>query len=137
MSDSTTDQPLLTIHSIGNEIALALTPTHVVVRLSDEQLAKARQEIESEPERQRPGLIGAFVRAVTGFASHVVATTVRYPIADIDSVTNDNGVLTFKYNKRHMPSLDTFATDHGKPAYSNADAEAFVAKFNELKRAQG
>lgn len=137
MSESENEQPLLTIHSVGNEIALSLTQTHVVVRLSDEQLAKARQEIESEPDRQAPGLVGSFVRMVTGFASRVVGTTVRYPIADIDSVTNANGVLTFKYNKKHTPSLDTFATDHGKPAYSNADAEAFVAKFNELKRAQG
>lgn len=134
MSEHNAEQPLLSITSIGGEVTLELTATQVRMRLSDELLAKVRGEIEAEPERQSPGLVGAFVRAVTGFVSHMVGTTISSPLADIDSVTNDHGVLTFTYNKKHTPSFGDVHTDGKAPRYSEADAAAFVAKFNELKR---
>lgn len=137
--------PLLTITSQEDAVELQLTREHVRMKLSEKVMEEFRSEVRSDPDVQAPGLIGSFVRAVTGAAEKLMSSSITYPIADIESVAYRDGALVFTYRKRHVTTfgdiqvrLDGISARGGAKTsalttFAPADAENFVQQFAKVK----
>lgn len=133
-------EPILTITSREDAVELILTQDTVTMKLSEAVLEQFRKEVADDPDVQAPGLLGKFVRAVTGFAGKMLNTTIAYPIYDIASVEDRAGTLVFTYLRRQRPSFEdiNFMFDDKQKvsslaAFAPADAAAFAARFAALK----
>lgn len=132
--------PLLTITSREDAVELILTQDTVRMKLSEAILEQFRKEVSDDPDVQAPGLIGKFVRAVTGAAGKLLSTSIEYPIYDIASVEDRAGTLVFTYLRRQHPSFEdiSMSFDDKKrvsalAAFAPADAAAFAERFATLK----
>lgn len=138
-------EPLLTIASQDGAVELQLTREQVRMKLSESVLEEYRSEVRSDPDVQASGLIGSFVRAVTGAVEKLISSSITYAIADIDSVAYRDGALVFTYRKRHMPTFDVVqisqdgdvngsgARRSALAAFTPADAQEFVQRFTSVK----
>lgn len=136
-------EPILTITSREDAVELILTQDTVRMKLSEKILEEYRREVANDPDVQAPGLLGKFVRAVTGAAGKLLSTTIEYPVYDIASVEDRAGTLVFTYLRRQHPSFEDISMgfDDKKrvsalASFAPADAAAFAARFAALK-AQG
>ncbi len=136
-------EPLLTITSTNDGVALVLTDTTVSMKLSDAILQQAQaemqQDLQNDPDVQKGGLAARFARFVTTAVEGFLRHTIEYSIRDIASVAYENGGLVFTYAKKQAFSFETVSID-GTPAlksFAEADARAFVQRFAEVKARQG
>jgi len=131
-------EPVLVITS-ADAVELVLTDTTVSLRLSGKVRNEVHAEIANDPDVQSPGFAGRFARFVTGAVEKFIEKSIEYPLADVTSATYSGGALVFTYAHKKHPSFETVNVgQNGKnvpvlETFSPEDAQAFVAKFNELK----
>ena len=132
--------PILTITSREDAVELILTQDTVRMKLSEKILEEFRREVANDPDAQAPGLLGSFVRAITGAAGKFLSTTIDYPIYDIASVEDRAGTLVFTYLRKQRPSfeditmiLDDKQKVNALASFAPADAAAFAERFAQVK----
>jgi len=134
-------EPLLAITS-ADAIELVLTDSTVSMRFSEKVRGEVHAEIAAEPEIQSPGLAGRFARFVTGAVEKFINKTIEYPLADVTSAEYTGGALVFTYTHKQHPSFESINVgqngQNGKnvpvlQTFAPEDAQAFVAKFREVK----
>lgn len=135
-------EPLLTITSTNDGVALVLTDSSVSMKLSDTILQQAQREMQQDMQNdrdvQKGGLAARFAHFVTTAVEGLLHHTIEYSIRDIASVAYQDGGLVFTYSKKQVLSFETISVD-GKPAlksFAEADARAFVQRFAEVKARQ-
>lgn len=134
---------LLTITSQTGAIDLALTATSVQMRLAGKVLDEVHAELASADEQTQaePAWAARFAHFITRSVGKLVSKNIEVPISDIASVEYTDGKLVFHYVKKPLLSFETVSTSEGKQnipvlqTFSEADAQAFVAKFAEAKAA--
>lgn len=135
-------EPLLTIISRDNAVELSLTSDRVHMTLAESALQEFRNDVRADPDAQAAGLIGRFVRFVTGAADKLLSSGIEYAIADIESVTVRNGTLVFVYGRRSYPSFDAVSivldgvNTPALAAFAPADAQTFAERFAAEKAQQ-
>ena len=129
---------IMTIHTTGGEVALSLSSVAITMRLSEATLAQAHQEIQDDPDVSAGGWAGNLARFVTGSVEKLLRSSIEYPLADIASIADDNGAITFSYRSQRILTFeDVMIGVPGKrtqalASFPPADAQAFVAKAREL-----
>ena len=129
---------IMTIHTTGDEVALSLSSVAITMRLSEATLAQAHQEIADEPDISSPGWAGALARFVTGSVEKLLRSSIEYPLADLTSIADDNGTITFTYRSQRILTFeDVMIGVPGKrtqalASFAPADAQSFVGKAREL-----
>ena len=136
-------EPILTINSAQDAVELALTDATVTMKLSESVLNEAQSEMQKDlqhdPDVKKGGLAERFSQFVTHEVDTLLHQTIEYAIADINSVEYQDCGLVFSYNKKHTLSFEKVNIGN-KPAlksFAEADAQAFVQKFAEVKQRQG
>ena len=131
-------EPLLVVTS-SDAIELVLTDSTVSMRFSEKVRGEVQAEIAAEPEIQSPGLAGRFARFVTGAVEKFMNKSIEYPLADVTSAEYTGSALVFTYTHKQRPSFETINVgQNGKnvpvlQTFAPEDAQAFVAKFREVK----
>lgn len=117
--------------SQGGEVVAGLTDRVVYFRLSDELLHEIDREMSREAKSQT-GLGGRLADAVTGGVSSMLRHRVEYTVDEIRSVEYADGGLrlVFEDGETGGPSVET---DDGTPIFARADAERFIAAFEDVK----
>ena len=136
-------EPILTIKSEQDAVELVLTDTDVSMKLSESVLKEAqsemKQDLDDDPDVKKGGLAERFGHFIAHAVDTLLHQTIEYPIADIQSVEYRDGGLVFTYHKKHGLSFETVKVDStpALKAFSEADARAFVEKFDQVKARQG
>lgn len=137
------DEPLLTITSQTGAIDLVLTATSVRMQLAGKVLDEVHAELASaDAEPQESAWASRFAHFITRSVGKLVSKTIEVPLSDIASVEYTGGALVFHYVKKPLLSFETTSVGEGKrpvpvlSTFSEADAQAFVARFAEAKAAQ-
>lgn len=129
---------IMTIHTTGDEVALSLSNVAITMRLSEATLAQAHQEIMDDPDVSGGGWAGNLARFVTGSVEKLLRSSIEYPLADIASIADDNGTITFTYRSQRILTFeDVMIGVPGKrtqalASFAPSDARTFVGRAREL-----
>lgn len=125
---------LFSILSRGGEVKLGLTDQTVYFRLSDEVLADVDADIQ-EDLAGKEGIGGRIASAVTGGVSRALRTRVSWDVDEIRDVRWEDDRLVFEFEDGSRKLRDmTVGDEELEDAFTEEDARAFVAAFDEVKR---
>ena len=125
------------ITTTGNEVDLALVGDTIFSGLSEQALAKARQETDTS-KVQGSGIGASIERMVKSGVQSALATRVAIPLSALNDVRYENGAIVFDWKKR--PTAFVKTSVNGKPileSFRPEDAQRFVNAARARKRARG
>jgi len=104
--------------------------------LTDSVLAVARMDMARDTEETKSVIAGTIERFVKKRVSSALETRLKYPLADLDSVTYSGGAIKFAYrDKRRMGFEDVSQNGHkALQSFTPDDAQHFVSVVNSAIR---
>jgi hypothetical protein len=128
----------LRIVSVDNGVDLALVRDSISGGLSQQALAKARQQVDTA-KVSGAGLGASIERLVKSSVSTAIGTRMVVPLAAVKDVRYENGRLVFEWNGRPATLFESTKVN-GKPlleSFGPDDARRFVDAVRARKRALG
>ncbi len=124
------------IRTTDGAIQLGLARDTVYMGLTDSVLALARTDMARDTEETRSVIAGTIERFVKKRVSSALQTRLKYPLADLDSVTYSGGAIKFAYrDKRRMGFEDVSQNGHkALQSFTPDDARHFVSVVNSAIR---
>jgi hypothetical protein len=124
------------IRTTDGAIQLGLARDTVYMGLTDSVLTLARKDMARDTEETRNAIAGTIERFVKKSVSSALQTRLKYPLADLDSVTYRDGAIKFAYrDKRRMGFEDVSQNGHkALQSFTPDDAQHFVSVVNSAIR---
>jgi len=124
------------IRTTDGSIQLGLARDTVYMGLTDSVLAVARTDMARDTEETKSVIAGTIERFVKKRVSSALETRLKYPLADLDSVTYSGGAIKFAYrDKRRMGFEDVTQNGHkALQSFTPDDAQHFVSVVNSAIR---
>ena len=123
-------------------IELVLTKTKVLMRLDEDALKEATNDIEKEMDGAPTGWLGKMKNFLLSNVQKLINKRIEYGLDEIDELRFEDGELKFTYATEHMISFESIHVGDSKtkeeiPAlrsFDPEDAKAFVESFNEARQ---
>lgn len=124
------------IRTTDGAIQLGLARDTVYMGLTDSVLTLARKDMARDTEETKNAIAGTIERFVKKRVSSALQTRLKYPLADLDSVTYNGGAIKFAYReKRRMGFEDVSQNGHkALQSFTPDDAQHFVSVVNSAIR---
>jgi hypothetical protein len=123
------------IDNVTGEVTLALTRSHVSMRLSEDTLEEINREFEdARREESDSRVVNKIKNTFLDRVERMLSTQVRYPIESIDRITWDDGEMVFILDSGHE-AWDTIwvGSDTVLETFDEDDALEFIEAFEEVK----
>ena len=124
------------IRTTDGAIELGLAQDTVYMGLTDSVLTLARKDMARDTEETKNVIAGTIERFVKKSVSSALQTRLKYPLADLDSLTYNGGAIKFAYrDKRRMGFEDVSQNGHkALQSFTPDDAQHFVSVVNSAIR---
>jgi len=124
------------IRTTDGTMKLGLARDTVFMGLTDSVLTAARTDMARDTEEKKSAIGSAIERFVKKSVSSALQMKLKYPLADLDSVTYNNGRIKFAYRNRRKMAFEN-VTQSGRNAldsFDPVDAQRFVNLVNSAIR---
>lgn len=124
------------IRTTDGAIQLGLARDTVYMGLTDSVLTLARTDMARDTEETKSVIAGTIERFVKKSVSSALQTRLKYPLADLDSVTYSGGTIKFAYRDKRRMGFEDVSQDGHKAlqSFTPDDAQHFVSVVNSAIR---